>query len=390
MSLKDESYAFVSVSGAVIDGVTSTPGAVIAVLKKDGTEWNIIRYVAVNSEDKTGSTALGLALSRDESTLIVALSDNGIGLLDVEEVISGTAKPAYLDLYSGYKKRMSGPGTIAIVAANDGKHLFVVDEYGEFNGRPGIGDVAVVSYARDENGKINARRLGYVRPEQNSIAGINISPNGKTLYIPSQVAPIDQYNNFSGLSYPQVAKQCGASYSGAISVVDVDNLLSIADANPGDGNRVLDNVIQAKVAAGCNPVRVATSHDGKTVWTTARGDDKVNAFDAERLRNDPDHAFLYSFESNGTAPVGVATFSHDRYLAVTNSNRFGAVDKNGNPLKPNISIFDVGTHGTPRLLQKIDSGDFPRDIYKKPDGKSVFVINYLSSTLQEIALEDGN
>ncbi|WP_155651226.1 YncE family protein [Burkholderia stagnalis] len=386
-ALKDESYAFVSLSGAIIDGVASSSGAVIAVLKKEAGTWNIVRYIPVNQESKAGTQALGLTLSRDESVLFVALGNYGIGLLDVKEAIAGAAKPVYLDLYSGYNKRNSGPGSLAIVESGDGKHIFIADEYGEFPGGSGIGDVAVVSYEKNGGGNINARRLGYIRPEQNSIAGINASPDNKVLYILSQLSPKNQYQNFRGLSYPEVAKQCGASYSGSISIVDVGNLLSVAESNPGDGNRILDNVIQSKVAAGCNPVRVTASQDGKTVWATARGDNKVNAFDAELLRSDPDRAYLYSFESNGAAPVGIASFAGDGFLAVTNSNRFAAVDKEGNPLKPNISIFDVGTRGAPKLLQQIPSGEFPRDIYRRTDDKSIFVMNWSSGTFQEISVE---
>jgi len=386
ISLKDESYAFASVSDAVVDGVTVSPGAVVAVLKKEGEEWNVLHYIAVNSVNKNGLRAFGLALTPDESVLAVALNNMGIGLLDVQAAIRGDAVPTYVGLYTGYTNRGNGPGSIAIVAASDNKHLFVADEYGEYSGSPGVGDVAVVSYSRGQDGIVNGQRLGYVRPGQNSIAGLNISPDGKTLYIPSQISAESDYLLLNGINNPSIGKQCKTSYSGSISVVDVDNLIALADINPGDGNRVLENVIQAKVAAGCNAVRVAVSRDGKTVWSTARGDNLVHAYDAHLLKTSPNSAYLYSFSSNGYSPVGISSFGNDKYLAVTNSNRFGAVDENGNPLTANISIFDVSSRGEPKLLQVIESGEFPRDIYRNFDDRSVFVVNWGSGTFQEIFL----
>lgn len=386
IALKDETYAFASVSDATIDSVTTSPGAVVAVLKKEGDEWKVLHYIAVNSANKTGLRAFGLALSPDESVLAVALNNKGIGLLDVKAAINGDAIPTYVGLYTGYTKSGSGAGSIAIVAASDNKHFFVADEYGESSGASGIGDVAVVSYARGSDGAITGQRLGYVKTGQNSIASLNISPDGKTLYIPSQVASQAVYASFSGISNPAIGKQCGTSYSGSISVVDVDRLIALADDNPGTGNRVLDNVIQSRVAAGCNAVRVAVSRDGATIWSTARGDNLIHAYDAKRLIADPENAYLYSLPSNGSAPVGVAAFGDDKFLAVTNSNRFDAVGEDGTSVKPNIAIFDVSDRGGARFLQTIESGEFPRDIYVNADGKSVFAINWTSGTFQQISV----
>ncbi|MCO4068433.1 hypothetical protein FA101_32410 [Pseudomonas aeruginosa] len=385
IALNDESYAFASLSDAVIEGVSSKPSAVIALLKKEEGEWKVSHYFSVIPDDPSITKAFGLALSRDESVLAVAVRD-GIALFDVASIIQKQPIPTYVDLHTGYYDKRIGPGSIAIVAAKNNKHFFVADEYGESQGYQGVGDVAVVSYERDITGAIFAQRQGYVKPEQNAIAGINISPDGKTLYIPSQTSSEDQYLNFSGLDHPEIAKPCGNSFSGSISIVDVDTLLQKAELNPGDGNRVIDKAIQAKIAAGCGVVRVAVSSDGKTIWSTARTDNTIHAFDAALLRSNPNYAYLYSFSSAGFTPVGISSFSQDRYLAVSNSNRFGAVDENGQLIPPNISIFDVSRRGDPELLQTIASGNFPRDIYRTPDNSSVVVANWLSFTLQKISV----
>ncbi|KHN89606.1 hypothetical protein BSK71_14845 [Pectobacterium actinidiae] len=385
VTLSDQSYAFASISDAVIEGITSSPSAAIAVLKKRQGEWKVEHYLAINSADTALTKAFGMALSKDESVLSVAVRE-GVVLLDVSSMIQGQITSYYVDLNTGYTNRRDRPGSIAVVSGNDNRHFFIADEYGEFPGYYGLGDVAIVSYQREPDGRISAQRLGYIRPEQNAIAGLNISPDGKTLYIPSQVSPEYQYRDFAGLDHLEVAKQCGNSFSGSISIVDVETLLQKAETNPGNGNRVLNNVIQAKVAAGCGVVRIAVSNDSKTIWSTARTDNKIHAFDATRLRNDPNNAYLYSASSGGTAPVGISSFSEDRYLAVSNSNRFDGVDENGNPAIPNISIFDVSKREQPELLKKITSGEFPRDISRNPNDQSVFVANWRSFTFQEISI----
>lgn len=107
----------------------------------------------------------------------------------------------------------------------------------------------------------------------------------------------------------------------------------------------------------------------------------IHAFDAEALRADPDQAYLYTVDSGGDAPVGIAVFDQDRHIAVTNSNRFDPTQGTAN-----IAIFDVSDRSTAKLVKILDSGLFPRDIYVHPDQSSFFVANWESKTFQEITL----
>lgn len=100
--------------------------------------------------------------------------------------------------------------------------------------------------------------------------------------------------------------------NGLLTVVDV----SKAEVVPDSG------AILATVNAGCSPVRLSETADGRTLWVTLRGDDRVLAFDTSKLESDPNNALLGFASTGGTAPVGVRLFHNDQLLAVANSNRF--------------------------------------------------------------------
>ena len=155
---------------------------------------------------------------------------------------------------------------------------------------------------------------------------------------------------------------------GAIIVLDVIK----AKTDPA-------GAIVAKVPAGCSPVRLALSPDGRTAWVTARNSNAAIAFDTAKLVQDPQHARLTSVLV-GTAPVGIAVIN-DRVF-VTNSNRFAA-----DPTKPQtLMVIDSSNvkAGKAQVVGTIPAGAFPREFGKSPDGKTLFVANYLSNTLEVI------
>lgn len=379
--LKNGQYAFVSITNKSHKNKNGKfqQSGLVAVLKRGSSGWQVQRYIIVNSSsiNNTGKTgvAYGMALSPNESILAVAM-DKKVALIDVKAALQGDTVPQYVSLDTGY---YSQTGAIAVVAASDNKHFFIADEYGQFNGKAGTGDVAIISASITGFGAVKGQRLGYIKTGQNSIASLNISPDGKTLYIPNQVAIKEVSAKFNGSNNPALSKQCvGSNYNGSISIVDVDKAISLANKNIGNGNRVIDGTILANVAAGCNPVRVAPSRDGKTVWVTARGsanirENMIHAYDAELLRKSPENAHLYSIKSNGESPIGIAAFGNDRYIAVSNSNRFNVQNINGKIVPSNISIFDVSNRKNPKLVTSFAGGLFPRDITASYDSNSVHV-----------------
>lgn len=392
ITLKDDQYAFASISNKEIkDNVENIKKkGVIAVLKKEQNSWKTQHYITVNSPElnNTGnvSSVFGLALTPDESILAVAM-DKKVALFDVKATLQGETPAYYINMDTFYDNRT---GAIAVVAAADNKHFFVANEYGRIEGHAGIGDVAIISAELTGAGQIVGKKLGYIKTGQNTIASLNISPDKKTLYIPNQVAPKQISATFHGSHHSILSKQCvNNNYNGSISIIDVDKAITVANQNSENENKVIEDVILANVATGCNAVRVAPSHDGKIVWVTARGsayirENLIHAYDAALLRTNPNNAYLYSFQSNGESPIGIVSFDQDRHIAVSNSNRFNVTDAQGNLLPSNISIFNVEDRNNPKLVQTINSGIFPRDISTSHDLKSIYVANWESGIFQEI------
>jgi DNA-binding beta-propeller fold protein YncE len=156
--------------------------------------------------------------------------------------------------------------------------------------------------------------------------------------------------------------------NGLLTVIDVQRAISVPS---GEGS------IVAETACGCSPVTVIETKDSSTLYVTARGDNKVLRFSPALLESDPEHAFLGALDSGGDAPVGLHLLSDEKTLVVTNSNRFA---EHGGA----ISIIELAN---PASIQHVPAGDFPRNITMTQDGKTVFVTNYTSRTLEALTFQ---
>jgi DNA-binding beta-propeller fold protein YncE len=278
------------------------------------------------------------------------------------------------------------PGTIDVVFTPDGRHAFVANEYGvrkESDPKTVSGTVGVVVIERDASGFTSGTKLieppsaGLIETGGSAIPGITLSPDGTRLYVTSEVANEDTMAAGSRnrvLAKTDCTQECarkGTGRNGLLTVIDV------AKAEQGLGS----GAILATVAAGCSPVRAAATADGKVLWLAARGDNRVLAFSTARLESNPDKALIGYAGTGGTAPVGIALFHRDRLLAVANSNRFCPGQKG------NATILDA-THPRrkrARVLKKIRTGLFPRNVTVGPDDATLYLTNYSSNTLQVIS-----
>jgi DNA-binding beta-propeller fold protein YncE len=120
--------------------------------------------------------------------------------------------------------------------------------------------------------------------------------------------------------------------------------------------------------------------DGKVLWVSARGDNRVLAFNPTALETDPDHALLGFASTGGIAPVGIALFQHEQLLAVANSNRF---PEPTNPGK--VTILNVTNPAGARLLATVAAQLFPREVTVGMDDSTLYVTNFSSNQLQVIA-----
>jgi DNA-binding beta-propeller fold protein YncE len=234
---------------------------------------------------------------------------------------------------------------IEVAVSADGGYAFVSEEYSD--------RVAVFSLRRAlSRGFDRSDYVGSV-PLGRAVVGMAVSPDGRWLYATSEIAAGDG---------------TGSSRHGTLSVIDVQR----AVADPAAS-------VVATVPAGCDPVRVVTSADGRQVWVTARESDALLCFDAALLLTDPRHA-LRAVVRVGAAPVGLATVRAGTRVIVADSDRFGSGSA------ADLAIVDVNAAlaGRPAVLGRIIAGRFPRDMAATPDGQAVLVANFASAQLEVV------
>jgi DNA-binding beta-propeller fold protein YncE len=140
--------------------------------------------------------------------------------------------------------------------------------------------------------------------------------------------------------------------------------------------------VVATVAAGCNPVRVITSADGREVWVTARASDDLLCFSAAALRTDPGRA-LMAIVRVGEAPVGLMLVRNGSLVVVADSNRFGASGATSD-----LSVVGVAAAlaGKSSAVGLITAGLFPREMALEPDGQRLLVTNFASGQLEAVSI----
>ncbi len=325
-------WAFVSAAG---------PG--IGVFRTGGTR----ALTPVGRVSVPGGTLLGETLTRDGRYLLAA-TDSGAAVIGVRAAERDGPHPVL-----GVLAAPHGVGGIEVAVTPDGRLAFVSLEY-----TPGI---AVFSLHRAlTQGFGPADYLGLI-PTGQAPVGLAVSPDGRWLYSTSELS--------RGAGPGPGAQQAGNA--GSLSVISVRR----AAAGPGHS-------IVATVTAGCQPVRVVTSADGRVAWVTARGSNAVLGFATARLRSDPSRA-LVARVAVGTAPVGLALVAGGQRLVVADSNRFQAAGA-----APSLAVVSVpaALAGRPALAGLLRAGGFPRDMTIEPGGQALLVTCFGSGQAEVVAI----
>jgi DNA-binding beta-propeller fold protein YncE len=333
---QDGCWAFVSVPAG------------IAVLKRDPEGFRMLRVAPAPG------FPTGMVLTHDGQLLIVAATDRVL-FVDVG-LLTGGAENAVLSAFSS-GRRFSG-SIYANVTADD-HWLFVSEE--------SSASITVIDLAR-------ARSEGYKEdaiigdiPAGRAPIALPFSRDGKWLFSTSELAlPAWQWPaacTAEGSDDPAMVRP-----EGALVVIDVAK----AEVDPPSS-------ITARVPAGCSPVRAAMTPDGASLFVTARNSNAVLEFDTSKLISDPANARVGSAPT-GPAPVPVAVVNDGRMLVLAgNSNRFAGA---GAP--QTLTVLDAAKipQGAAAVLGTIATGSFPREMHLSADGRTLFLTNAGSRSVQ--------
>ncbi len=290
--------------------------------------------------ERVGSFAneslVGMAISPNGHDLVAA-GGSGASVFSVPRIEQPNAKPSSW-LLGSFSSR--GQGAIEAAVSPDGDDVFVSLEDSD--------QLAVFNLKKAQrSGFGSADLVGYV-PMGVAPVGIAIAPNGRYLYVTSEVAT-------------------GTGTQGTLTTID----LRRAEEQPSGS-------IVSTVWAGCSPVRVVAT--GSSVYVTARESDELLEFSAASLVSDPASALTGQVKV-GEAPVGLVLVNEEKTVVIADSNRFDA-----NGATSDLAAVTTGSKAL-RLVGYVAAGDFPRDMAVSPNGGTVVISNFGSGQVQELDVE---
>jgi DNA-binding beta-propeller fold protein YncE len=342
----DQKHLFVSLAG---DGHGKNFG--VAVLDDDEGK------VALRRVESLDVHPTGIVLTHDGKVLIAACGD-AVVLFDTAKLIDGLKDPEIARFSDG-----PDAGSVYVNVTADDQTLFVSDEQ--------MGKITVVDLAKIRLiGFTPAAIVGKIPTGRAPIA-LTFSPDEKWLYTTCEIAaPEWNWPKTITREGPPDGKTRPLVPEGAVVVVDVAK----AKSDPA-------HAVETRVPAGGSAVRLAISPSGDRVYVTARNSNALQVFDAVKLREDPEHAKLAAI-AVGSGPVPVLVAEGGKRIFVGNSNRFGQ-DRD---VLSTATVIDATkiTSGAGAVLGTIRTGAFPREFILAPDGRTIFLTNFLSRTLQVI------
>ena len=293
--------------------------------------------------------ATDIVLTHDQKLLIVAGIED-VAFLDVERMLSGHVDPVL-----GYLSDADA-GSINVNVTADDQFLFVSDE--------AAARIRVIDLAKVRGRKFSSEAIIGKIPVGLGPIALVFSPDEKLLYTTSEIAA---KMGWEDKCKPEANSGGPLHPEGAVIVVDV----ATAKTNP-------EHAVLKWLPAGCSPVRMAISSSGDFLYVTARGSDAVLVYATAQMLSDPAQSLIATVPT-GTAPVGITVADAGKKLLAANSNRFS--EGGGS-----VTVIDAGkvSNGTGAVLGKISAQSFPREFATSPDGATIFLSNFKSSSLEII------
>lgn len=350
----DGRYVFVSFSG-------TTHGVLVLRQKK--------RFATVLRRVATCGPASGLAMSKGGRYLMVAVHggkscpSGGVQFIDVRKAIAGDSRAAMGTV-------PTDPSAIEVAISPDNKLVFVANEFSAGQGSCQDPDsVSVIDFQKALSSGQSASSVIGAIPVDCAPVGLAISGDGRRLYVTNETAlPSRPFYDATACNIPDGPGCPITTHQDAVGTVDVVDIHT-ARTNPAGS-------LMAEIPAQCSPTRVILTNNDTIAWVSARDSNSLLAFNAGALLDNPS-ASLLSTAPVGVAPDGAQPFSHRRFMAVANTNRFDNCPGAGGTvsiLKINRGLFS-STVGT------FDAGVFPRQWTISPDGKLLYLTEFGSDTL---------
>lgn len=311
----------------------------LALLAIHSTVSRLVRTVTL--PPPTGGAA-GMALTHDGRLLLVA-DTTDTAVVRVAALEHGDPHPVIGILGD------SGVGQYEVAVSGDDHYAFVADET---SGELSVFDLAL---ARRRGFRSRGVAVGVIRLAKAPV-GVAVASGGALIY---------------------VTTLGGFGAHGRLWAIDARR------AEHGGGRAA----VLAHAPAGCQPVRVVMSPDGRTAWVTALRSNGLLGFDTLALRRDPSHA-LRAAVPVGSEPVGLLLIDGGRVALVGDSNRFqpGSGGRGSLPQISVVSTTDALAH-RPAVTGSLPAGGlFPRDLaYDRATGQ-VLVPDFTSSDIEVLRL----
>lgn len=327
VSSPDDCWLFVSLS------VGNEKGA-LGVLKNTGDGFAVDYVVPL------AGPAFGESISPGGDILAVTEGAT-VEVFEVGKLVRHESHPVTVRLQEG-----RDAGAIYASMSPDGKLLFVSDEYAK---RVSIFDLAKVREGPGDGSSLVGRIPAGIAP-----VGLATSPDGKWLYVTSEVGPPVP----GGKSCKPEGKDGRSHPEGLLLRVNVE----MAVSDPA-------HAITGVLPVGCNPVRVAVSPSGKDLWVSARGDDSLLRLQPADWVADGAHLKLKVYPV-GPNPIGIAVRGDDSQVWVAVSDRFG---KRGRGVLAGLAYQpgDVSDHEV--KFMKTDNLEYPREVAFFHDNRTLAV-----------------